>query len=138
MAQLTIQDLNGFLELLDMADNPPAFDVYRMFDDMGMPPPGVVLSGPLPAVFCLGYDHNFVVRDDYGDLMVPVYTGENVGGADLIDANTQMQYYHGHSLDFERRTSLSPMDNVATPRGLPQWLLLVWDEVQEFIFPPIQ
>eukprot|EP00973_Karenia_brevis_P007899 1071787-Karenia_brevis.AAC.1 len=50
----------------------------------GLPPSGVLLSGDLPAVLCFGPDSQFA----YPTWDVPTWTGETVGGCDLVDKNT--------------------------------------------------
>ena len=58
-------------------------------------PSGVVLSGPLPAVLCFGPDSEFVlVNSRYWERETPVWTGENIGGADMVDTNTAVSYTH--------------------------------------------
>ena len=83
-----------------------------------LPPAGVLLSGPLPAVISLGPD------DEWGYPLwdVPTFTGEEVGGASLIDDRTAMVHYHRHNVDHEINVTLAPLRCVCRCRSYPEQL----------------
>ena len=85
-------------------------------------PSGVVLSGPLPAVICFGPDDQFALTDDRCELQTPEWTGETIGGADMVDTKTALMWYHGRTLGQEMFDSMKPLCMICGPRNFPPQL----------------